>query len=83
MSIAADCRREENMTSKDSRTAHWVDLVRSEYLEMPGLHLTKRQAQRMWGLDAATCETVLDALEDVNFLRRTMQDGYVRSDVGR
>jgi hypothetical protein len=71
------------MTSDNSRTAHWVRLVRSEYLEMPGLNLTKRQAQRMWGLDAATSETVLDALEDVDFLKRTTQDGYVRSDVGR
>ena len=25
--------------------------VRSEYLEMPGLRLTRRQAQRLWGLD--------------------------------
>src|SRR5688572_20900769 len=27
----------------------------SEYLEMPGLRLTRRQAQRLWGLDEETC----------------------------
>jgi hypothetical protein len=29
--------------------------IYSEFLEMLGLRLTWKQAQRLWGLDAATC----------------------------
>ena len=36
--------------------------IRAEYLEMPGLNLTAAQAQRLWGLDGATCDMVLAAL---------------------
>jgi hypothetical protein len=60
----------------------WVQLIRAEYLEIPGLSLTKRQAQRLWGLDLVTSEAVLAALVDVKFLRRTCRDAYVRADVG-
>jgi hypothetical protein len=55
----------------------WLRLVRAEYQEMPGLNLTKSQAQRLWNLDAETCEEVLTALETANFLMRTRGDGYV------
>ena len=81
--LAPERSREEAMTSEDPRTARWLQMIRSEYLEMPGLHLTKRQAQRMWGLDAATCEALLERLAAVHFLRRTTEDGYVRTDVER
>jgi hypothetical protein len=42
------------------------------------LHLTKPQVQRLWGLDDATCDVVLAALEDEKFLRRTSDDTYAR-----
>jgi hypothetical protein len=29
--------------------------VQGEFLEMPGLRLTRAQACRMWGLDPASC----------------------------
>ena len=58
-----------------------LDRVRGEYLEMPGLSLTERQAQRLWGLDPDTCRTLLHALIETGFLRRTHQGGYVRADV--
>ena len=58
-----------------------VRLVRSEYLEMPGLRLTKLQAQRLWGLDAPTCDTVLKTLVSARFLRRTPTDSYARVDL--
>jgi hypothetical protein len=45
--------------------------VRAEYVEMPGLKLTAAQAQRLWGLDGATCHAVLAALLDLAFLSRT------------
>jgi len=50
---------------------------RSEYLEMPGLALTLRQAQRLWALDAHTCRSVLELLSESKFLRRTHQGRYV------
>jgi hypothetical protein len=52
-------------------------IVRGEYLEMPGLRLTRQQAQRLWALDADTCETLLQTLEEANFLRRTRVGDYV------
>lgn len=58
-----------------------LDRVRGEYLEMPGLSLTERQAQRLWGLDPERCKTVLDALLEAGFLRRTHHGAYVRADV--
>ena len=52
-------------------------LIRSEYLEMPGLHLTKQQVQRLWKLDAQTCDVLLDELVSVRFLRKTRRNAYV------
>jgi hypothetical protein len=60
---------------------HLVRLVRVEYLEMPGLRLTKPQAQRLWGLDAPTCDKVLKTLVSARFLRRTPTDSYARVDL--
>jgi hypothetical protein len=57
------------------------DLLRrvcAEYTEMPGLRVTAAQAQRLWGLDAATSRHVLDCLVDVRFLRHTPSGHYVR-----
>jgi hypothetical protein len=60
--------------------ADWIHLVRSEYLEIPGLHLTRNQVQRLWGLDTVMCDALLEALVDVRFLRRTHAGAYVRAD---
>jgi hypothetical protein len=54
--------------------------IRAEYQESPGMRLTRAQAQRLWGLDAGTCDTLLGHLLDTGFLRRTMGNGYVRAD---
>jgi hypothetical protein len=71
-----------NMLTAATHIAHWRQLIRAEYLEIPGLSLTKPQVQRLWGLDPVTSEAVLAALVDVKFLRRTAKDAYVRADVG-
>jgi hypothetical protein len=42
--------------------------IRGEFLEMPGLRLTLRQAMRLWHLDAETCETALRLLVEHQFL---------------
>jgi DNA-binding IclR family transcriptional regulator len=63
--------------------AGWIRLVRAEYLEDPGLQLTKAQVQRLWGLNPSTCEAILDALEKDQFLRLTPANRYVRADPAR
>ena len=47
--------------------------VRGEFMEMPGLRLNVRQAERLWGLDAVCCEAVLDALVEQGDLACTRQ----------
>ena len=54
--------------------------VRGEYVEMPGLRLTLAQAQRLWGLDAVACAWALRELVNAKFLRRTVDDMFVRFD---
>jgi hypothetical protein len=76
-------QQEEQVAVKELRhgnVAGWIELIRAEYNEMPGLQLTKRQVQRLWGLDDVTCEASLRALEDQRFLRRTPANFYVRSE---
>ena len=68
------------MSRAETHVEDWLMLVRAEYLEMPGLSLTKPQVERLWGLDAVTSEALLAALIDVKFLRRTVGDAYVRAD---
>jgi hypothetical protein len=70
------------LTADTHITEWWLQLIRAEYLEIPGLRLTKLQAQRLWGLDAVTAGALLSALIDVKFLRRAHRDAYVRADIG-
>ncbi len=52
--------------------------VQGEYHEMPGLKLTQVQARRLWGLDDRTCDLVLTALVERQFLKCTPTGTYVR-----
>lgn len=70
------------MIAAQTTIADWIHLIRSEYLEIPGLHLTRTQVQRLWGLDGILCDALLEALVDVRFLRRTHAGAYVRADGG-
>jgi hypothetical protein len=56
---------------------HLIEIVRGEYLEMPGLRLTKKQAQRLWAIDEATCDVLLSTLEGLSFLRRSRDGEYM------
>jgi hypothetical protein len=49
-----------------------------EYLEMPGLQLTRPQAQRLWGLDEQTCALLLESLTEEKFLYRRPDGTYAR-----
>lgn len=44
--------------------------VLSEFVEMPGMALTAKQASRLFGLDQEFCRVVLDALVDAAYLRQ-------------
>ena len=50
--------------------------IRAEYLEMPGLRLTLAQAQRLWALDATTCEALLASLVADQFLCHAADGAY-------
>ena len=67
----------------DVDVSDWVQLIRAEYLESPGLSLTEPQVQRLWGLDPDICRQALDEMTDTKFLRRTALGTYVRTDIGR
>jgi len=54
--------------------------IRNEYLDLPGLSLTLEQMQRLFRLDALTCESVTAALVDLRFLARNSQGRYLRLD---
>jgi len=58
---------------------HLSLLIRGEYLGIPGLHLTRNQVQRLWGLDPHTCDRLLGSLVDSRFLDCTRADEYVRA----
>jgi hypothetical protein len=55
------------MSNVDTHVADWLMLIRAEYLEIPGLSLTKQQVERLWALDAITSDSLLAALVDVSF----------------
>jgi hypothetical protein len=46
----------------------FLDRIRAEYLEMPGLRLKREQVERLCGVEHAVCQTALDALVESNFL---------------
>lgn len=54
--------------------------VKAEYLEMPGLKLTRNQAARLCGLDRRVCDAVLASLVRDRFLTCTRSDAFVRVD---
>jgi len=56
--------------------------VHGEFMEMPGMRLTLAQACRLWNVDAATSQDVLNQLVDEQFLR-VSGPHYVRAAAGR
>jgi hypothetical protein len=66
------------MLIAEASVSGWVERVRAEYREMPGLSLTKYQMRRLWLLDASLCDAVVDSLVQSAFLRRCENSTYVR-----
>jgi hypothetical protein len=65
------------MTAEETIVNDSLHLVQAEYLEMPGLGLTKAQVRRLCGLEDRTCDVVLEQLTGMHFLKRTPSDVYV------
>lgn len=74
--IGAGCSTPADHTT----IADWLCRIRAEYIEVPGLNLTRPQAKRLWGLDDLTCDRVLNALVEGRFLRLTASGTYIRTD---
>ena len=55
------------------------DRVRGKFLERPGLSLTLQQASRLWAVDRATSERVLNCLASAGSLARTSDGFYLRT----
>ncbi|HEY3093759.1 MAG TPA: hypothetical protein VGJ52_11700 [Vicinamibacterales bacterium] len=53
--------------------------VQAEFLEMPGLRVTRAQARRLWALDDTVCEAVLAALVDARFLVESRNASFMRA----
>ena len=52
--------------------------IRAEFLEMPGLCLTREQTQRLCGVDGQECQLVLDTLVRSKFLCVKANGVYAR-----
>ncbi len=55
-----------------------LNRIRAEYMEMPGMHLTVQQVQRLCGIERAICQMVLDGLVDEGFLSLKPNGHYAR-----
>jgi hypothetical protein len=55
-----------------------LERIRMEYVEMPDLRLTMRQARRLWNLDPALCDELMAILVREGFLARTHDGSFLR-----
>ena len=65
--------------SREDALSALLRRVRSEFIEMPGLHLTIGQAARLWSLDQQTCEDILQRLMAAGFLLKSRGGTYLRT----
>jgi hypothetical protein len=70
------------MANADDPIDNTINRIKSEYREMPGLHLTFEQMLRLWRLDRSTCRILIETLIDAHFLKTTRDGRYVRCDAG-
>lgn len=69
--------RTSAVSAGEPGVAGWMERVRAEYWEMPGLALTKAQIRRMWGIGPEECDELVGALLSAGFLRQTAQNTCV------
>jgi hypothetical protein len=61
-----------------SRMQDVLTLIQMEYLEMPDLKLTLRQARRLFDLPVELCENALRTLVSIGFLMQTRDGSFLR-----
>lgn len=66
------------MSVTEATIRHWIDRVRAEYVEVPGLALTRWQMRRFWQFDGFICDAVVEALVTSGFLRERRDRTFVR-----
>jgi hypothetical protein len=71
---------EEGSMRTHATMTELLQMIHGEFSEMPGLRLTKTQVRRLWDIDAATCDRVIDALVAADILRLTSGDVYSLSE---
>lgn len=71
-----------DMRSTHTKVTEWLQIIRGEYAEIPDLALTRAEMRRMWALDEITCDALLDALVQAQFLRLSRGNRYVRCGAG-
>ncbi len=69
------------MTVEQSTVHDWLRLIHAEYLEVPGLQLTKSQIQHLWDLEPRLCDVLVDSLLAAGVLAKTERDAYVLADL--
>ena len=57
-----------------------VSVIRSEFEEMPGMHLTRQQFGRLWNLEGTECERIIDELVADGFLTADPKGQLHRTD---
>jgi hypothetical protein len=68
------------MTAAETVSDVLLQRIRAEFVEMPGLHVTLRQAARLFHLDPVACDVALRILLEDGFLARGPRDGYRRAE---
>jgi hypothetical protein len=66
------------MNTMTPRVEEAVQKLKGVFLEVPGTQLSLIDASRLSGLERNTCRMILEALEDVRFLRRAPNGLFVR-----
>ena len=66
------------MTANCGRIGALIVQMQGDFLDTPGLTLTRRGAQHRFGLDETTCEALLTALVDAGVLVRKPDGAYTR-----
>ena len=74
----ANLFEDTDMTAmQQQRMSDLCELMSAEYIELPGLSLTKPQMRRLWGLEAVVCDALVDALVAARVLWKTPTGTYV------
>lgn len=74
--VPSSLRPSTNAATLETSAALWR--VRQAFAEMPGLCVSRREAERIWKIDAATAEAVFEALVEIGYLRMG-NHGFVRT----